>query len=252
MADKEITVEDKLKRLYELQKVMSKMDKNIAVRGELPLEVADLEDEIVGLETHLNKLNDDIRREQDRIVEYQEKIRTANEMIAKRNVNLDNVRNNREYEMIEKELGFQKLDIELSEKKIREAQERLDNAKKNVVETQDNIDYHKKELEHKKIELEEIMKDTQEEQDELMEKAEKLEHKIPDERLVKVFKKIRKSARNGLAIVPVQREACGGCYNRIPPQKVVDIRTHKKLIFCEYCGRILVDPELVEKKKIKE
>ncbi len=240
---KEISVEERLIALYELQKVVSEIDKIKTLRGELPLEVQDLEDEIAGLQTRIDKYNTDIV-DMDKAIEAEKiKIEESRAKIAKNTEQQNNVRNNREFDALSKEVEFQTLEIELSEKHIREysadvkiKREEVEVANKQCAERQFD-------LTQKKAELDEIVAETRQEEERLREKAKELETLI-DPRLFTAFKRIRKNARNGLAVVSVERDACGGCFNKIPPQRQMDIRMRKNIIVCEYCGRILVDKEL--------
>ena len=240
---KEISVEERLIALYELQKVVSEIDKIKTLRGELPLEVQDLEDEIAGLQTRIDKYNTDIV-DMDKAIEAEKiKIEESRAKIAKSTEQQNNVRNNREFDALSKEVEFQTLEIELSEKHIREysadvkiKREEVEVANKQCAERQFD-------LTQKKAELDEIVAETRQEEERLREKAKELETLI-DPRLFTAFKRIRKNARNGLAVVSVERDACGGCFNKIPPQRQMDIRMRKKIIVCEYCGRILVDKDL--------
>jgi len=242
-AEKEITVEDKLFALYDLQKVVSKIDEIKTLRGELPLEVQDLEDEIIGLNTRLEHFDSEISELQNAIAEKKHEIEDAKAKIERYKEQQDNVRNNREYDNLSKEVEFQSLEIELCEKRIREftaAKEHKQNEQKS---TTDQLAERKLDLDQKKGELNEIVAETRQEEERLREQAKQIELLI-EPRLLTAFKRIRKNARNGLAVVYVQRDACGGCFNKIPAQRQLDIRLRKKIIVCEYCGRILVDPEL--------
>ena len=234
-AEKEITVEEKLSTLYQLQTMMTEIDKIKTLRGELPLEVQDLEDEIAGLETRLQNYQAEIKEFETSVVEQKHKITESTTLIDRYKAQLDNVRNNREFDNLSKEIEFQGLEIEFSEKKIREFGEAVDAKKKDIAELADLV--------QKKSELEQIISETKQDEEKLREKAKKLEAAI-EPRLLTAFKRIRKGARNGLAVVYVQRGACGGCFNKIPPQKQLDIKLRKKIIVCEYCGRIMIDPEL--------
>ncbi|MBO7626208.1 MAG: C4-type zinc ribbon domain-containing protein [Paludibacteraceae bacterium] len=245
---KEITVEEKLKKLYDLQKVMSQIDNLRAVRGELPLEVKDLEDEVAGLETRIANLDNDIKDLNFKINRHKSDIDLAKGQMKKYQDQQNTVRNNREYDNLAKEIEYQGLEIQLSEKRIKEGERDIENKTQELKSTEEYLQGRKQDLDQKREELTSIIADTRAEEEKLMEKAEKLENKI-DERLLSAFKRIRKNARNGLSVVTVQRDACGGCFNRIPPQRIADIRTRKRVIVCEYCGRILVDPEINEKKK---
>ncbi len=243
--EQEITVEDKLSALYHLQKVVSKIDEIKTLRGELPLEVQDLEDEIVGLTTRLENFNSEIAEVTTAITQKKIEIEEASIKIKKYEEQRENVRNNREYDNLSKEIEFQTLEIELCEKRIREytaAKERKTEEQKHAAE---QLAERKLDLDQKKGELNEIIAETKQEEEKLRESAKKIETKIED-RLLTAFKRIRKNARNGLGVVSVERDACGGCFNKIPAQRQMDIKLHKKVIVCEYCGRILVDKELAE------
>lgn len=239
----DLSVEEKLSTLYQLQTTLSAIDEKRALRGELPLEVQDLEDEIEGLNTRLNKIEGDINDFQSAIAQKRNEIDAAQQSVERYKAQLEEVRNNREYDTLSKEIEFQSLEIELCNKKIKEATVKVAERKEDFNKTQDVINERQQDLEHKRNELAEIMQETREEEDRLKEEAKELETKI-EPRLLASFKRIRKGARNGLGIVYVQRDACGGCFNKIPPQRQLDIKMHKKIIVCEYCGRILIDPEL--------
>lgn len=242
-AEKEYTVEEKLSTLYQLQTMMSEIDKIKTLRGELPLEVQDLEDEIAGLETRHQNYQAEIADYESSVVDQKHKISEATSLIERYKAQLDNVRNNREFDNLSKEIEFQGLEIEFAQKKIREFGEAIETKKKEIVELVERLEGRKADLVQKKSELEQIISETKQDEEKLREKAKKLETNI-EPRLLTAFKRIRKGARNGLAVVCVQRGACGGCFNRIPPQKQLDIKLHKKIIVCEYCGRIMIDPEL--------
>ena len=239
----DLSVEDKLKTLFQLQTTLSAIDEKRALRGELPLEVEDLEDEIQGLETRIEKICAEIEEFQNAVSSKKAEILEAQTSLARYKAQLDEVRNNREYDTLSKEIEFQSLEIELCNKKIREAQNRIN--EKNIEKNQsvELLEDRQKELELKKSELDDIMAETRAEEERLKLKTIELEAKI-EPRLLLSFQRIRKNARNGLGIVYVQRDACGGCFNKIPPQRQLDIRMHKKIIVCEYCGRIMIDPEL--------
>ena len=240
---KEISVEERLIALYELQKVVSEIDKIKTLRGELPLEVQDLEDEIAGLQTRIDKYNTDIV-DMDKAIEAEKiKIEESRAKIAKNTEQQNNVRNNREFDALSKEVEFQTLEIELSEKHIREYSADVKIKREEVEVANKQCAERLFDLTQKKAELDEIVAETRQEEERLREKAKELETLI-DPRLFTAFKRIRKNARNGLAVVSVERDACGGCFNKIPPQRQMDIRMRKKIIVCEYCGRILVDKEL--------
>lgn len=239
----ELSVEEKLKTLYQLQTTLSAIDEKRAVRGELPLEVQDLEDEIQGLNTRVNNISSEIQEFQDAVAQKKHEIEEAQASVERYKGQLDDVKNNREYDTLTKEIEFQNLEIELCNKKIREALVKVEEKKKELAKSEELIEDRTKALGEKKAELDEIMQETREEEEVLKVKASDLETKI-EPRLLASFQRIRKNARNGLGIVYVQRDACGGCFNKIPPQRQLDIKMHKKIIVCEYCGRILIDPEL--------
>ncbi|MGL4228584.1 MAG: zinc ribbon domain-containing protein [Tannerellaceae bacterium] len=242
-AEKEYSVEEKLYALYQLQTVVSEIDRIKTLRGELPLEVQDLEDEIEGLETRVQNHVDEIKDLESSIVLQKNKIEESKALIEKYKGQLDDVRNNREYDHLTKEIEFQGLEIEFAEKKIREANAAIKIKDKEVEDAKHALNERKADLKQKKDELDEIVSETKQEEERLRETAKHIETTI-EPRLLTAFKRIRKSARNGLAVVYVQRDACGGCFNKIPPQKQMDIKLRKKIIVCEYCGRIMVDPEL--------
>lgn len=252
MAKKETEnlVEEKLKNLYQLQTTLSAIDEKRALRGELPLEVQDLEDEIAGLKTRVEHIEGDINDFQQAVAQKQGEIKEAEESVERYKKQLDEVRNNREYDTLTKEIEFQSLEIELCNKKIKEANAKVEDKKRELIRTNDLINDRQQALDEKKSELDEIMQETREEEQALKAKAEDLETKI-EPRLLSSFKRIRKNARNGLGIVYVQRDACGGCFNKIPPQRQLDIKMHKKVIVCEYCGRIMIDPELAGVKTVE-
>ena len=239
----DLTVEEKLKALYQLQTTLSAIDEKRALRGELPLEVQDLEDDIAGLTTRIEKIQTDIEQFDRAIDQKQREIEDAQASVERYKKQLEMVSNNREYDTLSKEIEFQELEIELCSKKIREAQQMINERLYDLHKAEDQKADREKGLVMKRSELESIMAETREEEENLKEKAFELEKKI-EPRLLQSFKRIRNGARNGLGIVYVQRDACGGCFNKIPPQRQLDIKMHKKIIPCEYCGRILIDPEL--------
>ena len=239
----DLTVEEKLKALYQLQTTLSAIDEKRALRGELPLEVQDLEDDIAGLTTRIEKIQTDIEQFDRAINQKQHEIEDAQASVERYKKQLEMVSNNREYDTLSKEIEFQELEIELCSKKIREAQQMINERLYDLHKAEDQKADREKGLVMKRSELESIMAETRGEEENLKEKAFELEKKI-EPRLLQSFKRIRNGARNGLGIVYVQRDACGGCFNKIPPQRQLDIKMHKKIIPCEYCGRILIDPEL--------
>ncbi|MBP6610781.1 MAG: hypothetical protein KA206_06775 [Paludibacter sp.] len=242
-AEKEITVEEKLFALYDLQKVVSKIDEIKILRGELPLEVQDLEDEIIGLTTRLEHFDSEIKDIIASIASKKIEIEESRIKIDRYKEQQENVRNNREFDNLSKEIEYQSLEIELCEKRIREFTANKEARSADQKITSERLSERKLDLNQKKGELNEIVAETKQEEEKLREHAKEVELLI-EPRLLSAFKRIRKNARNGLAVVYVQRDACGGCFNKIPAQRQLDIRLRKKVIVCEYCGRILVDQEL--------
>ena len=246
----DMSVEEKLKSLYQLQLMLSEMDKIRILRGELPLEVEDLEDEIEGLKTRITNTEGEISDLRSRINELKTRIDLANQQLTKYREQLEHVANNREYDLLNKEIEFQQLDVELCNKRIREAAAQEKAREEYLEKSKEALDNRIQDLEIKKNELDEIIAETKAEEEKLREKSKNLELSI-EPRLLQAFKRIRKNSRNGLGIVYVQRDACGGCFAKIPPQRQLDVRMRKKVIVCEYCGRILIDPELAGVKNDK-
>lgn len=238
-----LSVEDRLSSLYKLQTIFSEIDRIKQIRGDLPLEVKDIDDNIAGLKTRLSNYENEIADLKARIVKKTEEINQAKSAIERYKGQLNEVRNNKQYDNIAKEIEYQNLVIQGDEKDINEYTRLIDNRTKDIATTTEDIKDKQQMLEEKKSELAEIVAETKQEEETLRMKAKKLEPQI-DERTLTAFKRIRQNARNGLGIVTIQRDACGGCYNRIPPQKQLEIKMHKKVIVCEYCGRILIDPAL--------
>ena len=247
--EQNLSVETRLKSLYELQSILSQIDRIRTVRGELPLEVADLEDNIVGLTTRVDNYKKEIEELRKKTVAEKEKINEAQSKIEKYKTQLDNVRNNREFDLLSKEIEFQTLEIQLCEKHINEYGRVIENKTNEIAATEEKLKDENHVLAEKKAELDEIVSETKQDEERLREQAKALEPKI-DARTLAAFKRIRKNARNGLGIVYIQRNACGGCFNRIPPQKQAEIKMRKKIIVCEYCGRIMIDPELAGVEEI--
>ena len=241
--EKDVSVELKLRALHELQTVVSEVDKIKVLRGELPLEVQDLEDEIAGLKTRLINLDSEIKNLDTATNNKKIAIKDSQALITKYTEQQNNVRNNREFDSLSKEIEFQNLEIELSEKRIREFTIEMKEKEESVVSSKQLLIERQDDLERKKAELHEIQEETKIEEEKLRAKSEKIGAFI-EPRLLTAFKRIRKNARNGLAVVTIQRDACGGCFNKIPPQRQMDIANRKKIIVCEYCGRILVDPNI--------
>lgn len=248
----DMPVEHKLKTLFQLQTTLSEIDRIKTLRGELPLEVQDLEDEIEGLTTRVNKFAEEVEGLKTDIEQKRSKIEQAKKLIERYNEQLNDVKNNREYDMLTKEIEFQTLEVQLQEKRIGQANERIAALTEESKTAQEQINVRTEDLDVKKSELDDIVSETKAEEEKLREKAKAYEVQI-EPRLLTAFKRIRKNSRNGLGIVYVQRDSCGGCFNKVPPQRQLDVRMRKKIIVCEYCGRILIDPELagvkIEKPK---
>jgi uncharacterized protein len=240
----ELTIEKKLITLYKLQQIDSQVDKIRIIRGELPLEVQDLEDEIAGLETRVDNYIQETVVLDKLILEKKNAIKDSQLLIKKYEDQQMNVRNNREYDSLSKEVEFQNLEIQLSEKRIREYQQSLEAKRVEIEKFQKILQDRKNDLEIKNSELEDIVAETEKEENDLIQRSEENRSYIED-RLITAYTRIRRNARNGLAVVQIERDACGGCFNKIPPQHQLDIRMHKKIIVCEYCGRILVDEGIV-------
>ena len=238
-----LSVEQRMKALYELQTILSEIDRIKQIRGELPLEVKDLEDNIEGLKTRIENYRRDVEDFRRKTSFEKEKINESQAKIARYKEQLDNVRNNREFDLLSKEVEFQTLEIELSEKHLNEFARAIDSRNADIAATEEKLSDSQHILQEKKAELDEIVSETRQDEERLRVRAKEIEPTI-DERTLKAFKRIRDNARNGLGIVYIQRNACGGCFNRIPPQKQMEIKMHKKVIVCEYCGRIMIDPEL--------
>ena len=244
----EYTVEEKLKSLYQLQVIFSEIDRIKTLRGELPLEVQDLEDEVAGLRTRIGNILGSIEEIKNEEAKRRNKIEEAKAMIEKYTEDQNNVRNNREYDLLAKEIEFQTLEVEFCEKKLRQYAGDLKAKNEEIERTNVLLEERLAALEDKRNELEEIISETKDEEEKLRDRAKVLEATI-EPRLLQSFKRIRKNTRNGLGVVYVQRDACGGCFNKIPPQRQLDIKMRKKIIVCEYCGRIMIDPELAGVKE---
>ena len=245
-AAKPIMVEDKLKALYQLQCVDSDIDNIRVVRGELPLEIQDLEDDISGLKTRIDKYNEELSTLDGDLSALKITKKDAKTLIKKYDKQIANIKNNREYESLSKEIEFQTLEIELCEKKQKEVKAKTTLKDEVINGTKETLKERKKELKIKNGELDEITKETEKEEKSLIKKSDKAK-KVIEERLLSAYNRIRINVRNGLAVVSVDRDACGGCKNIIPPQRQLDIRMHKKVIVCEHCGRILIDANMFEK-----
>ena len=246
--EKELTVEDKLKALYELQTVDSKIDELRILAGELPQEVKDMGDIVEGLKTRLENIENDTTNCETQISDYRVRTENANASISRYQEQQKSVRNNREFDNLNKEIEYQQLDIELSQKKIRTFTAELEAKREEKAKTIAEIEEKTVDLNQKKSELDSILAETKDKTEALMLRSAELEKHI-DERLLTAFKRIRKNAHNGLAVVKVERDSCGGCHSKIPAQRQLDIRARKKILVCEFCGRILVDPEMTVKEK---
>lgn len=240
----EISVEDKLKALFQLQTVDTSIDKIRILRGELPLEVQDLEDEVAGLETRVVKYEEGVGKLGAEIASKNQEIANAETLIKKYEEQQNNVRNNREFDSLSKEIEFQTLEIELCKKKISEFSVQNKSKTAQIDDAKAVLEDRKADLEAKKSELDAIVAGTKKEEDNLDKNSNDIQTMI-EPRLLTAYKRIRGNARNGLAVVTVERDACGGCFNKIPPQRQLDIKSRKKIIVCEYCGRILVDDEIM-------
>jgi predicted nucleic acid-binding Zn-ribbon protein len=238
------SVEEKLKALYELQLIDSKIDKLRIIRGELPLEVQDLEDLVAGLETRFESYTEEAKELEHQISDKQNAIKDHKANIKKYEAQLGKVKNNREYDAITKEIEFQNLEIQLCEKRIKEYKATIEAKQEFLLKAEDELKDKKKDLKVKKSELDEIIEETQKEEQDLLANSDQ-KSKLIEPRLINAYKRIRSNSKNGLAVVPVERDACGGCFNKIPPQRQLDIKSHKKIIVCEHCGRVLVDPNII-------
>lgn len=241
----EQTIEQKLRALWLLQTIHTKTDRIRQIRGELPIEVSDLEDEIAGLETRIEKIRNELDELEDSIVNRRNMIKDSEAAIRKYESQLNEVKNNREYDAITKEVEIQGLDIQVSEKKIKEFEFEIRNKTEGYESTQEALQNAKSDLSIKKGELDTITSETQKEEDELIDKGGAAEKDI-EERLLRVYRRLRSTYKNGLAVVSIDRDSCSGCHNKIPPQMQLEIRQRKKIIVCEHCGRILVDEGLVQ------
>ncbi|HPX34756.1 MAG TPA: C4-type zinc ribbon domain-containing protein [Bacteroidales bacterium] len=246
----ELTIEKKLKALYSLQQIDSQIDKIRIIRGELPLEVQDLEDEIAGLQIRIAKYKDDAKTLEKQISDKTNTIKDIKLLIKKYEEQQMNVRNNREYDALTKEIEFQNLEIELEEKRIREFTHEFDTKNQLAKESRTVLKEREADLKSKKVELKDIVAETEKEENTLLKKSE-MYSKMIEDRLLIAYQRIRKNARNGLAVVQIERDACNGCFNKIPPQHQLDIKMHKKIIVCEYCGRILVDDNIANQVKLE-
>lgn len=241
-------IEIKLRSVARLQTVLSSIDKIKTLRGELPLEVQHIEDNLAGIQTRLDNYSAAAKALTTSITNERNKISSSRELLEKYRRQLDHVRNNREYDSLSKEIEYQDLELQLSEKRIKEYTAELNGRKEDIAKLKETYELRSGDLSAKKGELDKIIEETEAEEQKLVKEAKECEAKVEDERLLKAFHRIRSAAHNGLAVVPIDRDACGGCFNRIPPQRQLEIRLAKKIIVCEYCGRIVVDPDLFEEE----
>ncbi len=237
------SIETKLRILFQLQQIDSKIDKIRFIRGELPLEVADLEATVMGLQTRVQKLQSEIKESEEKIQTNKQEIKDFQAAIKKYEQQQNKVRNNREYEALAKEIGSQDLAIQIAEKKIKEEKYNVETKMQFLEIAEKEFSEKQKDLELKKKELDEIVSETEKEEKELLKESEKFSSKI-EARLINSYKKIRENVKNGIAVAIIERDSCGGCFSQIPPQRILDIKTHKKLIVCEHCGRVLIDASL--------
>ena len=247
-AKQEFSIEDKLNALHQLQSIDSEIDKIRTVRGELPLEVQDLEDDLKGLETRIGKIDADLEDKEKFVSSRKLAIKEAEELVKKYNKQLGSIKNNREYDSLSKEIEFQNLEIELANKKINDNLAKVEFLNQTKATATEQFNERKEIFEEKKKELDNIVSETEKEEKSLLKKSEQAE-KVVDDRLLSAYKRIRKNSRNGLAVVSVERDACGGCFSKIPPQRQLDIKAHKKIIVCEHCGRILIGSQMFEPKE---
>jgi predicted nucleic acid-binding Zn-ribbon protein len=242
-AKKELSIADKLDALFELQKIDSQIDKIRTVRGELPLEVQDLEDEVAGLQTRISNLEEEVAQLETEVSDRKNASKDSETAISKYKEQQNNVRNNREYDSLSKEIEFQELEIKLHEKKSKEAKFKIESKQEILDEAKTQLELRASDLATKKSELDAIISETQVDEDKLLKSSDNAKKNI-EERLLFAYDRLRTNAKNGLAVVPVNRDACGGCFNKIPAQRQLDIEMKKKIIVCEHCGRILV-PKVV-------
>ncbi|MFH0894991.1 MAG: C4-type zinc ribbon domain-containing protein [Bacteroidota bacterium] len=236
----EYTIEDKIRAIYNLQLIDSKIDRIRMVRGELPLEVQDLEDDLEGLVTRVDNFKQEIKDLENNIAEKKTFISQSKDLIKKYESQLSNVRNNREYDSLTKEVEYQNLEIQLADKRIKEFKAAIEQKNEVISKSDLVITERQSDLKIKKDDLKEIIEETEKEE-QLLQKLSQENQSIIEDRLLVAYKRIRSNARNGVAVAIVERDACGGCFNKIPPQRQLEIKQRKKIIVCEYCGRILVD-----------
>jgi|JI61114C2RNA_FD_contig_81_1492631_length_1293_multi_3_in_0_out_0_2 predicted nucleic acid-binding Zn-ribbon protein len=250
---KSFSVEDKLKALFSVQALDSKLDKLRAVRGELPMEVSDLEDELAGLQTRITNISNEIVEINDKIKGNTERIKDSQALIKKYTEQLNNVKNNREFDALNKEIELQGLEILAAEKRINDLNRQVEEKNAMTVDVSSSLEGRVLDLEHKKAELTEIVAETEKEESHLL--AERIEvEKHVEEKLLKAYDRIRINVKNGIAVAPILRSSCGGCFAKMPPQLEADIKSYKKIVICEHCGRVLVDAKLagIEEEVIDE
>lgn len=248
--EKEYSVPEKLANLYKLQLLVSEIDRIKSLRGKLPQEVEDMEAELAKFQERIQKYHQELNEAKARINSFHVRIDEANALIEQYTSQMDEVQNNKQYDFLTKEIEFQNLEIELANKRIRENMEIVDELNAKIHNSLEDIDERRSDLEIKKGELDEIIAETRSEEESLREKAKKIENNV-DLKLLATFKRIHKKAKNGLAIVAIERDACGGCFNRITPQRIIDVRMRKRIITCEYCGRILIDEDLANENEMR-
>ena len=248
--EKEYSVPEKLANLYKLQLLVSEIDRIKSLRGKLPQEVEDMEAELAKFQERIQKYHQELNEAKARINSFHGRIDEANALIEQYTSQMDKVQNNKQYDFLTKEIEFQNLEIELANKRIRENMEIVDELNAKIHNSLEDIDERRSDLEIKKGELDEIIAETRSEEESLREKAKKIENNV-DLKLLATFKRIHKKAKNGLAIVAIERDACGGCFNRITPQRIIDVRMRKRIITCEYCGRILIDEDLANENEMR-
>ncbi|MCF0179455.1 MAG: hypothetical protein HUJ97_04325 [Bacteroidales bacterium] len=248
--EKEFTVTEKLANLYKLQLYVSEIDSIKSLRGELPQEVEDMENEIAKMEEKTQKHANDLKDANARIANCHAKIAEAEALISQYNSQIDEVQNNKQYDFLTKEIEYQSLEIELANKRINENNAMIEEIKAKMTSVLEVIDEKRADLDHKKGELDEIIAETRSAEETLRDKAKKIENSV-DLKLLATFRRIHKKAKNGLAIVAIERDSCGGCFNKITPQRIIDVRTRKRILTCEYCGRILIDEELANENEMR-
>ena len=249
--EKEFSVEEKLANLYKLQLYVSEIDRIKGLRGELPQEVEDMEREVEELNARIAKFHEDIEACHHKIQDMQEKITQAEELIEQYTHQQDDVQNNKQYEFLTKEIEYQGLEIELANKRIRENLDQIALFEEREANCRKEVEERRTDLETKKGELDEIIAETRNEEEVMREKAKKIENSMTDKSLMTTFQRIHRKAHNGLAIVPIERESCSGCFNKVTPQRQIDVKLRKKIITCEYCGRILIDEDLANKNEMR-